>query len=291
MYPASFEYRTAADVQEAVDLLVEHGDREVELLAGGHSLLPTMKSGLSNPDVVVDVADIDQLYGVEHGDGSSHVGAMTTYATLADDETLARESVIAETAAKIGDRQVRNVGTIGGNIAHSDPAADLPAAVLASGATIYARGPNGQRTIPASEFFEAIFTTALDDDELLTGVDVPHLGADGAGAYVKKASPSSGYAVVGVAVVLETDGSTVTSARVAANGAFDYARRLGSVEETLAGESIADDGLAERAAECATDDVESHVLMGDETASSEFRGHLLEVYTERAIEATFERAD
>jgi carbon-monoxide dehydrogenase medium subunit len=290
MYPDSFDYRSASDVGEAVDLLAEHGDSDVELVAGGHSLLPTMKSGLAKPDVVVDVADIDQLHGIDHGDGSSHIGAMTTYATVAGDETLDRETVIAETAAEIGDQQVRNMGTVGGNIAHSDPAADLPAAVLASNATVHARGPDGTRTIPAAEFFEAMFTTALAEDELLTGIDVPHLGEEGASAYVKKASPSSGYALVGVAAVLETDGDAVTEARVAANGAFDHAQRLDAVEEHLTGVSVDEDAAGEAAGH-ATDGVESYELMDDETASGEFRGHLLEVYTERAIETALDRLD
>ncbi|SEP08776.1 carbon-monoxide dehydrogenase medium subunit [Halogranum amylolyticum] len=288
MYPSSFEYHAPTDVQEAVDLLVEHGDRDVELIAGGHSLLPTMKSGLSKPEVVVDIADIDQLHGVDHGEESSRVGAMTTYATVAADETLARSTVISEAAAEIGDVQVRNVGTVGGNVAHADPAADLPAAVLVSDATVRLQGPSGDRSVPAAEFFQAMFTTDIREDELLTGIDLSHLGENDAGAYVKKPSPSSGYALVGVAVVLETDGETIMDARIGANGAFDHAMRLKPVEETLTGEAL-DGGIAHRAAGHATDDVEPYLLMEDDTASSDFRAHLLEVYTERAIDTAIER--
>ncbi|WP_254532949.1 FAD binding domain-containing protein [Natrinema gelatinilyticum] len=288
MYPSSFEYYAVADVKEAVDLLVEHDGSDVELLAGGHSLLPTMKSGLSSPDVIIDIADIDRLHGIEHGEQSSTVGAMTNYATAARDDVLERNTIVAEAAAEIGDVQIRNAGTVGGNIAHADPAADLPAAVLVSDATIRARSPDGERTIPASEFFEAMFTTALGEDELLVEIEIPHLSEGMASAYLKKPSPSSGYALIGVAAVLETDGEVITEARIAANGAFDHAMRLGSVEDTLTGETI-DDGLSDRAAEHATDDVESYMLMEDSTASSEFRAHLLEVYTKQAIDTAIER--
>ena len=291
MYPRSFEYHAATDVADALDLLAEHGDRDLELMAGGHSLLPTMKSGLATPEVVVDLGDVDELTGIDHGDGSTRIGAMTTYTALVEDDDLDRTTCLSETAAAIGDEQVRNMGTIGGNIAHADPAADLPAAVLASDVTIHAQGPDGERTIDASSFFEGMFTTALGEDELLTAVEVPHLGSQDGAAYVKKASPSSGYAMVGVAAVLETDGDTITAARVAANGALDHAQRLAGVEDALSDESLDTDDLADSAAEHATDDVEDYMLMDDTQASAEFRAHLLEVYTRRAIETAVERVD
>ncbi|MFP8952776.1 FAD binding domain-containing protein [Natrialbaceae archaeon A-arb3/5] len=290
MYPGSFEYHAAEHAEDAVDALEAHSDREVTLLAGGHSLLPMMKSGLSTPEVVVDLGDVDDLRGIEREDDTTRINAMTPYAAVADDERLRADvPVVAEAAAEIGDVQVRNRGTVGGNLAHSDPAADLPAAVLAADATIHAVGPDGERTIPADEFFEAMFTTALGEAELLTAIDLPHLGDDDGAAYIKKASPSSGYALVGVAAVLETDGDEITDARVAANGAFDHAMRLGPVEDELVGESLADDGLAERAAALATDEIESYLVMDDEQASGEFREHLLGVYTERALEQAIDR--
>lgn len=290
MYPRAFEYHAASDVPDALDLLAEHGDRDVEFMAGGHSLLPTMKSGLATPDVVIDLGDVDTLTGIDHGDGSTRIGAMTTYAELVADDELDRTTGLSEAAASIADAQVRNMGTIGGNVAHADPAADLPAAVLAADATIHVQGPDDERTVPASSFFEGMFATALGEDELLTAIDVPHLGPDDAAAYAKKPSPSSGYAMVGVAVVLETDGDHVTGARVAANGAFDYARRLSAVESALAGQSLDDDGAAATAAEHATDDVEDYMLMDDTQASGEFRAHLLGVFTRRAIETAMDRA-
>ncbi|RQH03353.1 FAD binding domain-containing protein [Natrarchaeobius oligotrophus] len=290
MYPASFEYVAVDSAEEAIDSLAEHGDREVTLLAGGHSLLPMMKSGLASPEVVVDLGGVDALSGIERGDDATRINAMTEYAAVADDEGLWSDNpVVPEAAAAIGDVQVRNVGTVGGNVAHSDPAADLPAAMLAADATIHALGPDGEREIPAADFFQAMFTTALADGELLTAIDVPHLGSDDAAAYVKKASPSSGYALVGVAVVLETDGEEIADARVAANGAFDHAMALEPVEEELVGGSLDDESLPERAAGRATDDVESYLVLDDEQASSEYRAHLLEVYAERALETAIDR--
>lgn len=288
MYPASFEYYRAENVEDLVKLLEEHGESDVELLAGGHSLLPTMKSGLADPDAVIDIADIDQLHGLEHGEQSSSVGAMTTYSTIASDDVLARDTVVAEAAAAIGDVQVRSVGTIGGNLAHADPAADLPAAVLVSEATIHVSGPDGDRTVPASEFFEGMFSTALDDDEIITNVELSHLADEASAAYVKKPNQSSGYALIGVAAVLEADGDVITGARIAANGAFDHAMRLTATEDELTGETIAD-GLAQQAATHATDHTDPYMLMEDSSASSEFRAHLLEVYTERAIEVAIDR--
>jgi carbon-monoxide dehydrogenase medium subunit len=288
MYPNSFAYHAADDVESALSLLTEHESEEVELMAGGHSLLPTMKSGLGDPDVVIDIGDLTELRGIDHGDETTRIGAMTTYAAIADDP-MDGCTVLREAAAAIGDTQVRNMGTIGGNLAHSDPAADLPGASLAADATLHVTGPDGDRTAPASSFFEAMYTTAIDDDELLTAVEVPHLGANDASAYVKKPSPSSGYALVGVATALETDGHTITAARVAANGAFGYARRLGAVEEELTGASIETDGLAAEAASHATDDVDSYEILEDDTASSEFRSQLLEVYAERGVSTALDR--
>ena len=286
MFPARFDYYEAGSLDEAIELFGEH-EGEVKLLSGGHSLLPTMKTGLAAPDVLIDIGSIESMRGIEAGADSTWIGANTRYAEIARHEGL-RESAptLAEAAGEVGDIQVRNRGTIGGNIAHSDPASDLPAAVLATGATITAVGPDGERAIPADEFFLGMYFTDLAEDEVLTAVEVPHLGDDDRGAYLKKASPSSGYAMVGVAVVLETDGETIESARVAANGAFDHATRLGPVEAALEGEPMTDE-VAEAAGERATEDVDEADLMDDLQASSEYRGQLLRVYTKRALQRAF----
>jgi len=286
MYPDEFDYHRAESVEEALDLLEEYPD--TELLAGGHSLLPTMKSGLSDPDALVDIGGIDGMAGIDHGDGQTSIGAMTTYATVADDDRLwEAATVLAEASEAIGDIQVRNRGTIGGNLAHADPASDLPAAALAADATIVVEGRDGERRIDADDYFIAMYMTDLAEDELLTRVEIPHENADTASAYVKKPSPSSGYALIGVAARLELDGDAVESARVAANGAMDHGVRLSAVEEALDGTAVGD---VTDAAAHAGESLDTSMFMDDIQASAEFRAQLLEVYTERALEQALERA-
>ncbi|MGM0592297.1 MAG: FAD binding domain-containing protein [Halobacteriota archaeon] len=290
MYPSAFDYYRAESVEEAFELLDEHAGTEVELLAGGHSLLPTIKSGLASPEVLIDIGQIDDLNEIQHDGDSVTIGANVNYATIASRDDLWDDvTVVAEAAKEIGDVQVRNRGTIGGNLAHSDPASDLPAAVLASSATIHAQSPDGSREIDADNFFLGMYATSLDEGEILTAVEVPTLAENEVGVYVKKPSPSSGYAMIGVAVVLETDGDTIESARVAANGAFDHAMRLDAVEDRLTGATVGDD-TADEAAELATDGVEEWMFMTDLQASAEFRAQLLKVYTQRALTKAFEDA-
>lgn len=290
MYPDKFDYYQADSVADAIELLEDHADAEVELLAGGHSLLPTMKTGLASPDVLIDIGNIDALDGIDDQGETTRIGANTNYATIAESDVVwANAPVVAEAAAAVGDIQVRNRGTIGGNIAHSDPAGDPPAAVLAADAVIHAQGPDGERAIDADDFFIAMYSTALEEDEIVTGVEIPNQGPRDTGAYVKKASPSSGYAMVGVAVSLETNGETVDTARVAANGALDHATRLEGVEDALAGASLG--GELVDAAEHATEGIEEWEFMDDLQASADFRAQLLEVYTGRAIEAALDRVD
>jgi len=289
MYPDEFDYYEATTVGEALDLLDEHSGAETELLAGGHSLLPAMKSGLSSPEVLIDVSGIDALHGVSVDGETLVVGAMTSYSDLIDAE-VAHENAPAFTAAveEVGDRQVRNRGTIGGNLAHADPASDLPGAALASDATIVAEGQDGEREIPVDDYFFGMYATALDPGELVTRIEIPATPA-ATGAYAKKPSPSSGYAMVGVAALVETDGDTVTSARVGANGVLDRGVRLDAVEETLAGASL-DEEAIDSAAAAATEGIDETMMMSDLQASAEFRAVLLEAYTKRALAATAENA-
>lgn len=280
MYPDQFEYHRAGDVSEAIEML--SNNPEAELIAGGHSLLPTMKSGLASPDMLVDIGEIDRLDGIDHGDEETRIGAMTRYADVAEDELLWEEAtVVAEAAESIGDVQVRNRGTVGGNVAHADPASDLPAAVLAADATITVEGPGGEREVDADEFFVGMFATAKGEEEVVTELQVPHRWSSG--AYVKKPNPASGYALVGVAVALVTDGGTIEDARVAANGVMDHAVRLSAVEEQLHGEAL-NSKTIEAAKNVAGDSVEEYMVMEDQQASAEFRLQLLGVYTERALE-------
>lgn len=286
MYPPAFDYHRADDVGEALDLLSDH--EEAELLAGGHSLLPTIKSGLADPGTLIDVSGIDDLSGVEATEEGVRIGATTTYAEALESDTLAeRAPGVAEAIGEIGDVQVRNRGTVGGNVAHADPASDMPGPLLAADATVHVQGSGGERAIPIDDYFVAMYTTALEDDEIVTGIEIPT--CEGAAAYTKKTSPSSGYAVVGVGIRLRTDGEEIESARVGANGAFGYGRRLEPVEDFLAGATITDD-VAPEAGERATEDVEEWELMDDIDTSSEFRGRLLEAYTERAVDRAVDRA-
>jgi carbon-monoxide dehydrogenase medium subunit len=290
MYPDEFDYHRADSVQEAVDLLADNVSAETELLAGGHSLLPTMKSGLASPDVVIDIGQIDSMSGIEdHGDRVS-IGANTTYADI-DDSDLVWEAApaLAEAAHNVGDVQVRNRGTIGGNLAHADPASDLPGGALASDATIVVEGSGGEREVDADDFFMGMYMTDVQPGEILTRVEVPKMG-EGAGAYAKKPSPSSGYALIGVAATLHTDGDRIDSAGVGANGAMDHGVRLEPVEDGLAGASVNDADALEDAASRATDDLDTTMMMEDIQASGEFRAQLLEVYTERALSAAADRA-
>lgn len=287
MYPDEFDYYEAESVEEALDLLDEHSGEDTELLAGGHSLLPAMKTGLSSPDVLIDISGIEKMHGIEVDGDTLSIGAMTRYSDVADSDAVAEHApALADAVRQVGDVQVRNRGTLGGNLAHADPAADLPAAALASDATLVAEGPDGERSISADEFFFGMFATDLGPDELLTRVEIP--SADGAvGVYAKKPSPSSGYAMVGVAALLDTDGDTVNAARVGANGVMDHGVRLTPVEDALTGGSLDADSI-EAAAGHAGDDLDVAMMMDDLQASNEFRAQLLEVYTERALTAAMD---
>lgn len=284
MYPEDFDYYRADDIEGALELFKEHAEDDPVFLSGGHSLLPAMKSGLASPDVVIDVGGIDEMTGITHGDDRTEVGAATRYAAVVDDEAFEGHCpAVAQATELIGDTQVRNRGTVGGNVAHSDPASDLPGALLAADATLYAYDGTSERSIDADDFFQGIYATALGPDELLTRIEIPHVG-NGIGAYVKKPSPSSGYAIVGVAARIERDGSKVTSARIAANGAMGYAVRLEPVESALVGEEITEASV-EDAAATATDELDTAMFMDDVQASGEYRAQLLESYTERCIHA------
>jgi len=302
MFPAEFDYERAESVGEALAMLERHADEDVEILAGGHSLVPAMKTEGREPDVVVDL-DVPALDAINALDDRTVLGALTTYATIADSEAV-RSTVplVAETAREVGDTQIRNRGTIGGNLAEAHPGADLPAATLASDATILLRNRDGKREVPATDFFRGDGETAIERGELLTGVRVPH--ADGAGvAYAKKTHPATGYAMVGVAAVVETDGGsgeeeagdagaagTVSDVRVAATGAVDRAVRLPSVESALVGDPL-DSTAVDSAASAAQSDIDADRLRSDAYASGEFRGELLETYVARALETAAERVD
>jgi carbon-monoxide dehydrogenase medium subunit len=286
MFPSPFDYVAASSVEEAVSLLQQHGE-EAKLLAGGHSLLPMMKLRLAAPSVLIDIGRIPGLAGVQTN-GAIGLGPTTTYTTVLDSEELARLCpLLAETAAQVGDMQVRNRGTVGGSVAHADPASDMPAAMLALDATFTARGPGGERSIAAADFFQGLFMTALQPDEVLTRISIARPPQGAGMAYEKFRNPASGYAIVGVAAVAALAGDgTVSDVRVAITGAGAQPVRATAVEEALRGKALDDAALA-AAAEHATEGLQ---LMSDIHASEDYRAHLTRVFTRRALKRALERA-
>lgn len=292
MYPPKFDYYRASSVDEALSLLQQHG-ADAKLLAGGHSLIPMMKMRLAQPAVLIDIGRIGELKGIRVEGSTLVIGPLTTHATIAASEDVQRlATALSDAASVVGDVQVRNRGTIGGNLAHADPASDLPAAFLALGGEIEARGPGGSRTIAADDFFQGLFTTALGENEIITAIRFPNVGqARGkkGSAYEKFPHPASGYAVVGVAAVLEVEGNRIVSARVAANGAFECAKRLTGAEQALNGADATAEAVAS-AAEHAADGFSADDFLSDIFASADYRAHLLKVYTRRALQKALERA-
>jgi len=279
MIPSAFEYYAANSVDEALKLLAEHGD-EAKILAGGHSLLPAMKLRLAAPTVLIDINPIAELRSINVGDKVT-IGAMTTYASLLNSAELkAALPVIAEAVDQIGDPQVRNRGTIGGALAHADPAADLPAVILALGGTLTAQGPEGTREISIDDFFVDMLTTSLEPNELLTTITLPKMGAGEGASYVKMVQPASGYAIVGAAAWVKLNGDgTVAAARVAITGAGPKPTRLEEVENALVGGASSEEAVT-AASEAVSDELE---LLGDIHASEDYRRAMVKVYTRRAI--------
>ncbi len=286
MIPTNFEYVRAGSVQEAVALLEQHGDG-ARLLAGGHSLIPAMKLRLSEVGTLVDVSGIKELSEIRVDGDKLHVGALTTHRSVELSEVVQKHCpVLAEAAAKIGDPQVRNRGTIGGSLAHADPAADYPALVLALGAEITAEGKSGSRTIAADDFFQGLFETALEEGEMITRVTFPTLKKGTGAAYEKCPHPASRFAVVGVAAWVAVDGGKCTEARVGVTGAADSAFRASDVEQALTGKPLDEKTISDATANVA-DPAE---LLSDLAASAEYRAHLCSVLAKRALVAAAERA-
>jgi carbon-monoxide dehydrogenase medium subunit len=279
MYPAPFEYKRPATVDEAIALLAQHGD-DAKLLAGGHSLIPAMKLRLARPAVIVDIGRIANMSYIRETGGAIAIGAMTTHGEI-ESSTLLRDRspLLAETAAHIGDLQVRNKGTIGGSLAHADPAADYPAPILALDAEIDLAGPRGTRTVTAGAFFVDLLQTAIAPDEILTEIRVPATAKTV--AYEKTEQKASGFALAGVAVVIGADG-----VRVGITGVAAKAYRATAVEQALAGQRTPSASAIAAAASRAAEGIDA---LGDIHASPEFRAHLAEVNTRRAIERALAR--
>ena len=280
MYPATFDFVRATDLDHAVRLLAEHEDAKV--LAGGHSLVPMMKLRMAQPTTVIDISRIDTLRGIQAMPPEVRIGALTTHGELAASKVLRQHvPLLAEAAAAIGDLQVRNKGTLGGNIAHADPASDLPAALVALGAQVEVMSATGRRQVAATDFFVDLLVTDLTEGEIVTSVSVPIHGASHGSAYLKYEHPASGYAVCGAAAIVK--GGQVT---LCFNGLAATPVLATAVSEALAGSEL-DDASIDAA-------VDQHLTVDDPLAdlfaSGEFRVTLAKAYGKRAIKAARDRA-
>jgi carbon-monoxide dehydrogenase medium subunit len=276
MYPAPFDYVRATSLDDALRLLDEGGD--AKLIAGGHSLLPMMKLRLAQPAKLIDIGHLP-LRGVAVTGDALRIGALTTHAELASSKELRQYCpLVAEAASVIGDPQVRNRGTLGGNIAHADPGSDLPAVLVALGATVRLRGRKGERTVAAKDFFVDLLTTDLQAGELIVAVDVPKAAAGTGSAYLKFEHPASGYAVVGAAAWVRVQGGTCAAAGLAFNGVTATPLVSAAAIAQLVGSDLSDAKLAAAAAT-----IEATDPLGDVYASGEYRLHLARVYAQRAL--------
>jgi aerobic carbon-monoxide dehydrogenase medium subunit len=280
MNPSAFAYERAGSVQEAISLLSQHGEG-AKLIAGGHSLLPIMKLRLAEPERIIDIGRIDALHGVRQDGNEIVTGALTTHHEVAGHELIRSQvPLLAATAEVVGDRQVRNRGTIGGALAHADAAADYPASILVLDATIVAEGPNGERRIPAGDFFIDFLTTALAPTEVLREIRIAIPGQGYGWSYQKLANQASGYAIVGVAALLALDANgNVADVRVGVTGAAPVAWRASATEDALRGKQL-DDATIASAAALVDGDVE---FLDDLHGSAEYRRRVTHGLTRRAI--------
>jgi carbon-monoxide dehydrogenase medium subunit len=281
MIAAQFDYVRANTLDEALTLLAQNEDAKI--LAGGHSLIPAMKLRLAQPPLLIDLGRIKDLSYIREENGQIRIGAMTTHYQIESSDLLKKICpLLPECAGHIGDVQVRNKGTIGGSLAHSDPAGDWPAAIIALNADLIAASKSGERTIKADDFFVDLLTTALAPGEILREIRIKKSNGRTGQAYVKMHHPASGFAVVGVAANLIIDGNgNCRSASIGITGVSSKAYRPSAVEFALTGAKLDEQTIASAAAH-ATDGVEAN---GDLFASADYRKHLAEVYTKRAITA------
>ncbi|MDQ4078911.1 MAG: xanthine dehydrogenase family protein subunit M [Chloroflexota bacterium] len=286
MIPGEFDYYSPSTLDEAVALLSEHGF-DAKVLAGGQSLIPAMRFRLAVPEVLIDINGIDGLEYVEERDGYLAIGALTRESTVEESELIqSNYPLLADTSRVVADPLVRNRGTVGGNVAHADPANDHPATMLAYEAEFVAVGPEGTRTIPAEEFFVDLFENALEDNEILTEIRIPMPGPNSGGAYVKMERKVGDYAVSAVAVQLTMDGDRCTDARIGLTNVSMVPMRARGAEEALVGKVVTDD-VVEAAGQAAAAECDPSP---DLRGSVEYKRDLTRVLTKRAIRKAIERA-
>ena len=281
MIPAPFDYLAPTTLDEAISALGAHGD-DAKLLAGGHSLLPMLKLRLATPKTLIDLRRIPDLREVREEGGKISIGALTTHYEVESSELLKRKCpLLPMTAQRVGDVQVRNRGTIGGSLAHADPAADWPAAILALGGELKLHGPKGERWLSAEDFFIDMMTTVLEPAEILTAIRVPVLTPQSGTAYLKMPQKASGFAIIGIAVWLDVAQSrSVNAIGIGVTGLTSKPFKAINVEAGLRGKRLSRQVIKE-AAEPVTDGVSA---LDDIHASKDFRAHLARIYTAKAIE-------
>lgn len=285
MIPTTFDYERATTLDDAVNKLKAAGGTG-KLIAGGHSLVPLMKLRLSEPTVLIDIAHIPEFTEIRADGDTIEIGAGATHQNVSESSLLReRCPAISETAAVIGDPQVRNRGTLGGSVVHADPAADYPAVMLAVDASLHLHGPNGKRVVKADDFFQGVFTVDLAVDEILTKVSFSPVSS---AAYAKLLQRASRFAIVGVAAALEVGNSVIASARVALTGATSCPSRLSHVEASLVGQPASVD-VVEAAAANAGDGVDD--LNEDIHASADYRRAMIPVFARRALIQALSRVD
>lgn len=275
MIPVAFDYKRAVTVEEAI---AELSSGESKLLAGGYSLLPSMKLRLNQPSKLVDIANIPSLKGIKEENGHIVISAGTTHHDIGNNDTIKQHlPFYIEAAHMIGDVQVRNRGTIGGSLAHADPAADWPALVLASDAVIELMGTGGVRNVSATAFFTGLFSTQLKENEIITAIRIPIPEKGSKSVYLKYSNPASRFAVIGCAVLRHPDGKT----NIAFTGVADMPFRDNAAEQAVSGKAI-DQVNIDAAANAAAEGVN---INSDLFASAEYRKHLAKIFLKRALQA------
>lgn len=276
MIPNSFEYKKANTVEEAISMLGE----DTQILGGGHSLIPALKLRLNAPGTLVDISKIATIKEIKDNEKSITVGGGATHAAIASDATLAQHApMMGQAAREIGDIQVRNAGTIGGSIAHADPAADWPAVLLAADANVVIQSANGKREVDIDQFFKGFYTTALEDGEIITAIRIPKTGFNQHSCYVKFKQPASRFAIVGCAAAASISNGVVNEIRIALTGVGESAYRVMSVENALKGQALTDASI-ESAVVNVTDGID---VLSDHYATEKYRTHLAHVFVKRAL--------